>query len=479
MSMPSSVIRPAIHVPEPRQQRYQRGLAAARGPHQRHRLAGRHGQRDVVQRPRQRRVSLVAEAHALERDPALHRGRQRHRRRRVVDGGLHLEDLEHPLGCADRLLVRAEGRGQRADRGRDRDGIQQEADQRARREPAVEHQQAALPEHEHDRGEGREGQHAEEDAAHPRALQRQPHARRDPLAVARALGALLHEALHRADLRERLLRHRARLGHPVLHTGRDAPEPPPEDERRADHHRRHEQRGQREPRLQPGEQHDAADQGQHLAAELGDLVAQHALEQADVDGQPAGELAGAPVREEPGRHLQQAAEQVPPEPGHRLLAGRAQEVGLDVVEHRLQGEQAHEAERDAVEQRAVPVHERGVQEVPDRHREGEARHAAQHQRGRGADQQPAIGPDARPEADQAAGLRDAARAVGGVSHGRRRGKSGRDARRHGCTCAAAGMANASAGRPRMITWPAGAERCQGRARSMPIATNSSARYSSE
>ena len=73
------------------------------------------------------------------------------------------------------------------------------------------------------------------------------------------------------------------------------------------------------------------------------------------DGEPAGELAGAALGEEAGRHLEQPGEQLPPEPGHRPLADGAQQVGLDVVEHRLHGEQRHQAERDAVEQRAVAV----------------------------------------------------------------------------------------------------------------------------
>ena len=132
------------------------------------------------------------------------------------------------------------------------------------------------------------------------------------------------------------------------------------------------QGGEREPGLQPGEQHHAADQGQDLAGELGDLVAQDALQQPDVGGEPAGELAGAPLGEEAGRHLEQPGEQLPPEPGHRLLAGRAQQVGLDVVEHRLHAEQRHQAERDAVQEGAIAVDEGGVEQVPHDHREGEA-----------------------------------------------------------------------------------------------------------
>ena len=151
------------------------------------------------------------------------------------------------------------------------------------------------------------------------------------------------------------------------------------------------ERGQREPRLQPGEQDDTAHQCQDLAGELRDLVAQNALQQPDVGREPAGQLARPPLGEEPGRHLEQPREQLPPEPGHRLLAGRAQQVGLDVVEHRLDAEQGHQAEGDAVEQRAVAVDERRVEQVPHGHREGEAREAAEDQRDRGAEQHPRYG----------------------------------------------------------------------------------------
>ena len=99
----------------------------------------------------------------------------------------------------------------------------------------------------------------------------------------------------------------------------------------------------------------------------------------DVHREPAGELARATVGEEARRHLEQPGEQLAPEPRHRLLADRAQQIRLQVVEHRLRAEQRHQAERDAVEQGAIAVHEGGVEEVPHHHRKREAREAAQDQ----------------------------------------------------------------------------------------------------
>ena len=43
-----------VHVPEPREQRHQRRLAAARGPHQSHDLARRDPEVDPVERPGER-----------------------------------------------------------------------------------------------------------------------------------------------------------------------------------------------------------------------------------------------------------------------------------------------------------------------------------------------------------------------------------------------------------------------------------------
>jgi hypothetical protein len=269
---------------------------------------------------------------------------------------------------------------------------------------------------------------------HPGPLERRPGARLHPLAVPGAFRRLLDEALHRPDLRERLLRHARGLGDPVLHAGGHVPEPAAEHERSADHDWRHQQRGQREPGLQPGEEHDAAHECQHLARELRDLVAQHRLQHPDVDRQPAGELARAALGEEAGRHVQQTAEQLPAEPGDGLLAGRAQQVGLGVVEHGLHGEERYQRQRDAVEQRPVMPHERRVEQVAHHHREGEAGHAAEHQRDARTEQQVAIRSDPRPQPDEPA----------------RPGNA-----RHGCTCAAAGNAICSPGWPRMITLPAG------------------------
>ncbi len=131
------------------------------------------------------------------------------------------EDLEHTLGGADGLLIPAEGRSERADRGGDRERIQQEHHQRSGRELAFQHLNAALPQDDDQAGKRREREHAEEQAAHARPLQRRLYARLYAVAVPRPLDGLLHEALHRPDLAEGLFGGGRGFRDAILHAGGD------------------------------------------------------------------------------------------------------------------------------------------------------------------------------------------------------------------------------------------------------------------
>ncbi len=224
--------------------------------------------------------------------------------------------------------------------------------------------------------EGGEGQHPEEHTPDPGPDQGRLHAFPDPLAIALPLRRLLHKALHRPDLTERFLRHRRRFGDLVLHPHGHPPEPAPEVQRRADHQRNHPQGGQGEPRLHQGEQDDAAHQGQDLAGEFRDLVAQHSLQQSNVGGEPAGKLAGPALGEESGRHLQQLGEELPPKSRHHALAHRAQQVGLGVVEHGLHAEQDHQPDGNPVQDGPVLPDERRIEQKPDDHGKRQAEDGA-------------------------------------------------------------------------------------------------------
>jgi hypothetical protein len=115
-----------------------------------------------------------------------------------------------------------------------------------------------------------------------------------------SLLGLTHEALHRANLRERLVRRPHRLGDAVLDAGARPPQPPAEDKRRADDERDHGERGRRQARVRERQQHDAADEEERLSGELRDPAADQRLQHREVRREAAGELAGATLDEERG-----------------------------------------------------------------------------------------------------------------------------------------------------------------------------------
>ena len=253
-----------------------------------------------------------------------------------------------------------------------------------------------MPQHDRHAAEQRERDHPDEHPAHERPAQRRAHHVGHLASVARSLPRFLHEALHGADLRECLLRHRGRLGDLVLHPGADLPQPPAEEHGRTHDDGHDEQRGARELGVREREQRDATQEVEHLACELGDLVTHEPLHRADIGGEPAHELARPTLGEEAGGEAHQVLEQILPQPRDHALAGGREEVSLREVEQALDGEQAHQPERDAVEQRAVVPHEGGVEEIPDDLREREADRGACGEAHRRDEEPPAVRPDPRP-----------------------------------------------------------------------------------
>ena len=159
----------------------------------------------------------------LQRHLAAHRGGQGTRRGRIGHARRRLEQLEHPASRPHRLLVAREQARERGDRRGDEHGVQQEGHERPRRHDPREHQPSTLPQHRHRAAEGHERDHREEGAADHGAADRDAHDLGHALPVARGLPGFLHKALHDPDLAERLLGHRRRVGHLVLHLGARAP----------------------------------------------------------------------------------------------------------------------------------------------------------------------------------------------------------------------------------------------------------------
>ena len=146
------------------------------------------------------------------------------------------------------------------------------------------------------------------------------------------------------------------------------------------------------------EQHDAADEEQHLARQLGDPRAQQRLKHREVRRQPARELAGPALGEEAGRQPHEMREHVLAQLRDHPLGRAREQVDLHEVHRALQREREDEPERDPVEQRTVALLERGVEQVAHDEREREADRRRDDEAD-GADGEPArVRPDPRHDA---------------------------------------------------------------------------------
>ncbi len=145
------------------------------------------------------------------------------------------------------------------------------------------------------------------------------------------------------------------------------------------------------------EQDDSPDQCQNLARELCDLMAEHPLQEADIRGQTTGELAGAPLGEEAGRHLEESGEQLPPKPGDDLLTHGAQKVCLRIVQQSLYAEQHDQPDGNAIENFPVLTHEGRIEHEANDHRKSQAQDRAGRERQRCQRQHATVGPHARPQ----------------------------------------------------------------------------------
>ena len=99
-----------------------------------------------------------------------------------------------------------------------------------------------------------------------------------------------------------------------------------------------------------------------LPRQLGDPRAQQRLQHREVRREAARELAGAALGEEAGRQAHEVREHVLAQLRDHALGRAGEQVHLHEVHHALQREQRDEPERDAVEQRAVALLERRVEQ---------------------------------------------------------------------------------------------------------------------
>ena len=206
--------RAGVDVVEARDEPGDGGLAAAGGPHQRHGLAGRHGEVELVEHHRE--LGGVREPHAVEAHLASAAGRpvggQRQPVGVVADHRVGDEDLVHPLGGGRRALALGDDHPEHPQRPDQHHDVDVEPDQLAEAEVAVEHLMAAVAEHgdEPDVREQLEGR--QEGGPHAGRLHRAVEHVVGLFAEARRLHRFGAEALHHPHARHRLLHHRRQLG---------------------------------------------------------------------------------------------------------------------------------------------------------------------------------------------------------------------------------------------------------------------------
>jgi hypothetical protein len=172
------------------------------------------------------------------------------------------------------------------------------------------------------------------------------------------------KALHGADLRERFVGAGHRVGDAVLHAGARPAQATSEHDRHGHDDRDHGERRRRESRVREREQHDPANQEQHLARHLRDPRAQQGLQDGEVGRQTARQLTGATIGEEPGRQSHEMREDVLTQPRDDTLGRRREQIHLHEVHRALQREQTDESERDTIEQRTVVSLKRRVEQRP-------------------------------------------------------------------------------------------------------------------
>ena len=230
MSWPSIRTLPDGHVVEAEQDARDRRLAGAARAHDRHRVARRHAEADVVQdRPR----LLVVEVDMVEHDLAA-RHLQGRRARLVGDLGRHLHQAEHALHVHQRIPDLAIGEAQHVQGHVELDQEGVDRHEVAQRHGAGLH---AVARHDHDRD-----QPAGDDGALPDVEQRERAAGADGgLLVAAAadvvaarLVLLVAEVLHRLVVQEAVDRLGVGVGVGVVHAAHELDAPFRQDDREGD-----------------------------------------------------------------------------------------------------------------------------------------------------------------------------------------------------------------------------------------------------
>ena len=403
-----------IGVVEAGQEREQRRLAGPGRPDERDRLAGLDAERDVVQdRPARRAVErrrAVGERDVLEGDGPADGRRQRHGVRRVGDLGDGVEQLEQALACAGGRVERRVQPRPAADRPRDVERVHDERDEVAGRQALGEDLAPAEPEDADEARQEQERDDVPEDGRHDGAPPRRLEQALDGDPVAARLVRLAPERLHDAHGPDGLLGDGRRVGEAVLDLARQVADGHADPARRKRDEGHDGDDAEREPPVEHHHEHGRADERQREREHLLEVVRDGGLHLRDVVGEPGRDLAGPRLGEKAQPEPVQVRVEALPKVRHDALAGPVQPVPADRAEHRLKREQAEQAQREAVQQRAVGLREHGVEQPfePERHDEPDRRRDEQQRDG------PAEAHAVRPREDDEAAQRDAERRAGTV-----------------------------------------------------------------
>ena len=293
-------------------------------------------------------LTLIPKRHILKRHAALH-GTKLHRAGGVGDLGACVEQLEDTGDGAEGLLELAEEAGEAHHGAADAAGVEQEGDQVAGAHLAGEHQVAAEPEHAHHRAPRADHPERLEDGADARPPHRGAKGGLHRRAEAPNLVWLAAERLHHAHAGDRLLQHAGGVRQAILHLGGDAADQAPEDH--TEHgDGGHQQQGQAAEL--PGDrdhQGEGADKLHDRLEQTGHAVCDRVLDQGDIVGDAAGDLASAAVVKEGEREALEVAVGLHTQVAHYALANKSEAVGLHEAKDTLHGHHGHQAEHHLIE----------------------------------------------------------------------------------------------------------------------------------
>ena len=248
-----------------------------------------------------------------------------------------VDDVRLLVEHADDLVQRRRRREERVvelrellDRVEEVVHVEHEGEQRRERDRVVEVEVPAVAEDDGERERREEADEREVEAVqHDRLHVRLAVVERDRAEVLRR-ALLAHERLHHPHAGDVLGERRRHEPEPLPHRRVRAGRARAEERARDDHERDHDQRREREPRVEHDQQERRAAEQERALRERRDAVGDELVDRLDVVRHPADQHAGPVPLVEAERELLQVAEELLAEVGEDPLADPAGHVRLDV-----------------------------------------------------------------------------------------------------------------------------------------------------